>query len=126
VTPTFDVGDHPKLSEASQKLNRELFDSEARIAELELGLAGHSFSGDDEEDARLAIVLRLNRNTARDQNEEGADKFVKREKRGSQEVEYEERAEVRAQANLPKVTPEEDIADRLLGAANWPTIPTQR
>lgn len=124
--PTYDVGDHPLLSDEATALDREVFDASARVAELELGLNDTRFHGQNEEDAKLAIVLRINRNVARDQDVEAADKFVKRERRGDQETEYEERAEVRAKANQPAATPEEEIAARLVGAFHHAVLPTQR
>lgn len=63
MAATYDVHDHPLLSAAAKQLvsdDPSAFDAQAITAERVLGLRGTQLTGDDAEDARVAIVRQLN------------------------------------------------------------------
>ena len=57
---TYDPAGHALLSAAAQALSSEQLTALAEAAELELGLAGTSFTGEDGDRATLAVVYWIN------------------------------------------------------------------
>lgn len=61
--PTYDIKSHPLLSKKAKALlqaSTQVFDAVTIASERALGLRGLTFTGEDEQDAILAIVYQVN------------------------------------------------------------------
>jgi hypothetical protein len=106
MSATYDVTTHPLLSEKAKELFAEsptVFDAVSEACERILGLHDTSFTGSEEQDAKLAIVLQLNFELEKTSKADIYDKL----KRGGRDFEYKE--------NIAAIQPTAGyIADRLL------------
>lgn len=64
--PTYDVTGHPLLSDAAQALRSSELEAQADAAEEVLGIAGTSYSGDDETRLLVALARQVNHQVALD------------------------------------------------------------
>jgi hypothetical protein len=106
VAATYDITSHPLLSEKAKALFGDaanVFDAVVVAAERTLGLHGTGFTGEDAEEAKLAVVLETNYELEQTPESE----VMSRVDRGERVYQY--------KPNLSSVHPRaEKIANRLL------------
>jgi len=106
VAATYDITSHPLLSDNAKALlndDASVFDAVVVAAERTLGLHGTSFSGDEAEDAKLAVVLETNYELEQTPESEVMSRFD----RGEKTFQY--------KSNISSVYPRaQKIANRLL------------
>lgn len=106
MAATYDITSHPLLSDNAKALldsDANAFDAVVVAAERTLGLHGTSFSGEDAEEAKLAVVLETNYELEQTPESE----VMARVDRGERTYQY--------KSNLSSVHPRaERIANRLL------------
>lgn len=106
MAATYNITSHPLLSDKAKALyadDQDAFDAVVVAVERTLGLHGTSFTGEDAEDAKLAILLETNYELEQTPESE----VLERVERGEKVWKY--------KSNLSSVHPRaEKIADRLL------------
>lgn len=94
MAATYSIQSHPRLSHAADALDPEILDFETEIAELQLGIAGTSYSGEDASRIRMALVLQVNDAVELGQHAAAA-RYLEAETRGPIKVEYRAIADAR-------------------------------
>jgi hypothetical protein len=118
VAPLYPPGDTHVLSDTARELHEHELDAHAVVAETLLGLRSTKYSGDEADQAALAVAHQVNFQVFRP----ALFALVQSETKGTQSVTF---RETQGEKHLT-----DDIAaaivDRLASTVGWPTIRSKR